>query len=208
MKKETKKQNQLIKYEERIAELKKDVLRDMEEPNDDDLKELDALCRRKKLNSKQRERSDALERRLNFRYGLQNGLWIRNTPQADEYTVAMGQMRHDVIKDYDCKTSLEYMLADRIVANYWRAMECDMHLSKFGKNERGGFSYDQLTINMIKELHKRLEMSERNLKADIILLMERKQPKLNIKVKTDNAYLAQNQQINLIPKENENIEPQ
>ena len=116
------------------------------------------------------------------------------------------KMRHDIAEEYSCKTASELMLADRIVANYWRAMRYDSSFNYIIEKPGGGFTFDQLKVNVLKEFNKGLELAGRQLNADIILLKELKQPRVSIKVKTDNAYLAQNQQININSEKDENIE--
>ncbi|MBM2820830.1 MAG: hypothetical protein HW405_590 [Candidatus Berkelbacteria bacterium] len=115
-------------------------------------------------------------------------------------------MRSELVKEYDCKTSLELMIADRIVASYWRAMQCDRIFNRLVTKEDGGFSFDQLKINITKELNKSIELANRQLNTNIILLKEIKQPKLDIKVNTKNAFIGNQQQFN-VDKQNENIEP-
>ena len=127
-------------------------------------------------------------------YGLENGIWAANLSHNENY-LPLGETRRKIVKDYDCKTSLELMLADRIVANYWRAMRNDTLLNHYIENKDGSFSVNQLKINMIKEFNKGIERADRQLNANIMLLKELKQPKLNIKVNTENAYIAQNQQV-------------
>ena len=86
------------------------------------------------------------------------------------------------------------------------AMRYDSHFNYIIEKPGGGFTFDQLKVNVLKEFNKGLELAGRQLNADIILLKELKQPRVSIKVKTDNAYLAQNQQININSEKDENIE--
>jgi hypothetical protein len=175
--------------------------------DDEDIKELDKLWSLQRLTIKQNERSKELSDKLTMKYGLKNGLWAKNLGQNIKCYPTLGQMRHDIVVDYSCKTSLEFMLADRIVANYWRAFNCDKVINRFMEGENGTFSYNQTNINLMKELNKGIEISERQLKADIILLKELKQPALKINVKSNTAFVSQNQQFNINPEEHENIEP-
>ena len=190
---------------DRIAEIRKIFTRDIFS-DEDDIKEFDKLDLIKRPSKKQKERMDELETELVIRHGLQNGLWIKNLSYGKYYPVFM-KMRHDIAEEYSCKTASELMLADRIVASYWRAMRFDTILNRFIEGKDGTTSFDQLKVNVLKEFNKGVELSSRQLNADIILLKELKQPRINIKVKTDNAYLAQNQQININSEKDENIEP-
>ena len=159
-----------------------------------------------KLTPNEKRRKDQLDTELFMLYGLENGIWAANLGHSKYYS-SLAQIRLNIVKDYDCKSSLELMLADRIVAHYWRAMRNDTLLNRYIENGDGSFSINQLKINMIREFNNGTERADRQLNADIILLKELKQPKLNIKVTTENAFIAQNQQVNAGSPNNENIQP-
>ncbi len=163
-------------------------------PDNDKLSEFISLICVEKKSSKQKERKKELSQEIASMYGLENGIWIANISYSKNYPT-LANMRRKIITDYDCRTSIEFMIADRIVANYWRTMRNDTLLNFYIENEDGSFSINQLKINMIREFNRGLERAGRQLNADIVLLKELKQPKLNIKVNTENAYIAQNQQV-------------
>jgi hypothetical protein len=167
----------------------------------------DLVIKSKKLTPEQIERRDELAFELFTQYGLKNGIWIKNLSH-DKYYRALGKMRHDIVAECSCKTSLELMIADRIVASYWRALRYDMIWNRLVENEEGRFSFDQLKVNILKEFTKGVELANRQLSANIILLKELRQPPLNISVKTKTAFVAQNQQLNVNPTDKDgNIEP-
>lgn len=178
------------------------------------LKEYNELLNIKKsLTAAQDKRKKEVELELAMLYGLENGIWSTSLSWT-KYAPTLTQLRKSVVKDYSCQTSLELMLADRIVSHYWRAMRSDSILNMLIEEKDGGYSFNQQKINAINSLHRGVELADRQLNADIILLKELKQPKLNIKVNTENAYIAQNQQINTstpanptFPNKNENNEP-
>jgi hypothetical protein len=118
-------------------------------------------------------------------------------------------MRFSLVKEYGCKTSLEFMLVDRIVASYWRSMRCDRVFNLLITKEDGGFSCDQLKVNIIKEINKSIEFANRQLNTNIIMLKELKQPKLDVRVNTKTAFIG-NQQFNVNKqddRQNEIIKP-
>lgn len=158
------------------------------------LEEYFELKRTKHKTEEQKSRKSDLFRELVILHGFENGMLTANLSYSQYYGL-LSKMRQDIIKEYNCKTSLEFMLADRIVASYWRAMKYDTALNRLIEKEDGSFSFDQLKINAIKEVDKGIELADRQLNANIILLKELKQPLLNVRVKTDNAYIAQNQQV-------------
>ncbi|MCX6760450.1 MAG: hypothetical protein NTW46_03870 [Candidatus Nealsonbacteria bacterium] len=191
---------------DKISEMRNAFMQDIF--SDDGLiKEYGALVSAtKKLTPKQVERREELSSDITMSYGLKNGLWAKNLSYG-KYHKALGRMRHDIATEYSCKTSLELMLADRIVASYWRAMNCDMAFNRLAEEEDGGLSFDQLRVNVLKEFSRGIELASRQLNADIILLKELKQPVLKVNVKTNTAFVSQNQQFNINPDQDENIEP-
>jgi len=168
------------------------------------LEECIKLTRKKRLTLKEKERMHELTLEIVMIKGLERGFWVENLSYR-KYSTSLGSMRLSLIKEYECKTSLEFMLVDRIVASYWRSMQCDRTFNLILTNENDGFSFDQLKVNVIKELNKSIEFSNRQLSANIIMLKELKQPKLNIKVNTKSAFIGQNQQFNL--DNNEIVKP-
>ena len=175
------------------------------------LKEYKDLFNLEKLTPSQNKRKGELELEIAMLYGLENGMWA-TTISRKKYYGALATMRKNIVNQYNCRASLELMLADRIVASYWRALKCDMVFNRLIEDEDGNFSFNQLKVNVLKEFNKGMELANRQLSANIILLKELKQPKLDVKVRTDNAYIAQNQQLNINPNKDssnkdENIEP-
>lgn len=157
----------------------------------------------KKINElnakKERSKSEEAERielctELSYMCGHKNGIWA-SALSHKRYRRALIKIRQDIIQEYDCKTVLEYMLADRITAAYWKAMRIDMVINRNIENEDSGYSFNQLKINALKEMNRTSELAQRQLVLAITSLRELKQPQLSIKLKTETAYIAQNQQI-------------
>ncbi|MGB9726697.1 MAG: hypothetical protein ACPLXB_01210 [Minisyncoccia bacterium] len=205
----------LVKQEiqpDKIDKLRNILMQDVF-ADDELIKEyVDLLIKREKLTPKQLKKRNELLFKITMPYGLKNGLWIRNLSHG-KYCQTLGKIRHDIVKECSCETSLELMLTDRIVASYWRAMRCDMIFNRVIENEDGEFSFDQLKVNILKELNKGIELADRQLNTNIVLLKELKQPSLNVNVKTKTAFVAQNQQLNINPSnknnsnKNETVEP-
>ncbi len=100
------------------------------------------------------------------------------------------------------------MLADRITTAYWRGMRYEMYLNRLIEPEPNKFQFNEFKIKALKEIHKGIELSNRQFETGLTLLKNLKQPRLNVRVTADNAYVAQNQQVintdevNQAPKEN------
>ena len=158
------------------------------------MKEYADLREKGELTPKEEKKKTDLALEIAMIHGLKNGVWAGNL-SYQKYFKSLTTMRSSLVKEYDCKTPIELMLVDRIVANYWQAMRSDTLLNHYIENEDGSFSINQLKINTIREFNRGLERADRQLNASIILLKGLKQPKLNIRVNTENAYIAQNQQV-------------
>lgn len=201
MKEISQKQNkELAKKEERrteIERLRKIFAGDIDfSDSNSRIGELVDLLDKKKLTAKEEKKKDELQLGISKVFGLKNGLWAANVSYG-RYNEFLFITRSMLVKDYDCKTPIELMLADRIVANYWRSMRLDSTLNRLIEEKDSGYTFDNLKINIIRELSKGLESASRQLNTSILLLKELKQPKLNVKVNTENAFIGQNQQFNV-----------
>jgi hypothetical protein len=165
----------------------------------------DLISNSKVLTPSQKKRKKELTQELSILYGLENGLWVANLSYI-KYYKSLTHMRRNIIEQYKCHGVLEFMLADRIVASYWRAMKYDTIFSRLIEKENESFSFDQLKVNILKEWNKGLELANRQLSMNIILLKELKQPKLDVRVRANSAFISQNQQLNVnTSNKNENI---
>ncbi len=156
--------------------------------------ELADLLDKKKLTAKEEEKKTMLQLDITKAFGLKNGLWATNVGYG-RYHEFLATTRSMLIKEYGCKTPIELMLVDRIVANYWRSMRLDTTLNQLIERPEGGYTFNDSKVNVIRELSKGLESASRQLNTSIMLLKELKQPALNVKVK--NAIIGQNQQFNV-----------
>ena len=161
---------------------------------DSKIGELVDLLDKKKLTAKEEDKKARLQLEMAKAYGLKNGIWAINVGY-ERYHGFLATTRSMLIKEYDCKTSIELMLVDRIVANYWRSMRLDTTLNQLIERKEGGYTFNDSKMNVIRELSKGLESANRLLNTSIMLLKELKQPALNVKVK--NAIIGQNQQFNV-----------
>lgn len=197
--------NEIAKKEEaNPVSLKKmeldEIRKDYSSPNFFDgesnlLNEFNKLLKETTPTEEQKKRKLELSSEAASMYGLENGIWVANLGYGKDYQT-LARMRQRVKRDYDCKTSLELMLADSIVACYWRIIKNEMKLNRFIEKEDGSFSFDQLKVNILKELNKEVDLANRRLNMNIILLKEMKQPALKVNVRTNNAFIGENQQFN------------
>lgn len=194
----TNKKNQSIKQELGLEDLKKieelrqklsrpDLFHHMED------KYLRKITLEKKNLSK-KEIADISEE-LGMMYSAENGYLLSHIGYRKQAST-LSRIRKKIIDENDCKNTTELIIVDLIVASYWRIIKYETTYNRIIENEDGQFSFNQLTINTLKEVNKGLEIAHRQYSNNVILLKELKQPNLKVTVKTGNAYFAENQQIN------------
>ena len=96
-----------------------------------------------------KEGRDDIANELVQLYGLENGYWIGNISHQ-KYNPPLIRMKKVFIEENECKGSIELMLADKIVASYWRVMKYEQVFNHFIQNKEGVFNCSQLNINMLK----------------------------------------------------------
>ncbi len=164
------------------------------------IEEILTLVNKEKLTEQETKRLNQLSQEVTEIHGLKNGFWAGATTYK-KYRNFIYTTRANLIKEYDCKTSIELMLVDRIVANYWRAMRIETLLCSYIE-WNDDYPFSQLRVNIVKELGKSLESASRQMTTSILLLKEMKQPGLNVKINAGNAFVGHNQQFNLNKNEN------
>jgi hypothetical protein len=184
-----------------------EIRKDYSNPNTFDsernlIGEFNDLKKEKNPTEEQKNRKQKLVSEIVTMYGLENGIWVSNLGYQKDYAT-LARMRQKVIREYHCKSSLELMLADSIVASYWRIIKNERRLAQLLEKEDGSWSFDQLKVNTMKELNKEIDMASRRLNINIVLLKEMKQPALKVNVKTNTAFISENQQFNNNVENNE-----
>lgn len=203
--------NEITKKEEIRPNFRKmeldDIRKDYSNPDYFDgenklLNEFNNLSKEKNLTKEQEKRKSEVVGEMSLTYGLENGVWAATLGYQRDYQT-LARMRQKIIREYDCKTSLELMLADIIVACYWRIMKKERTINRLSEKEDSSFSFDQIKINALKELNKEVDQANRRLNMNIILLKDMKQPALKVNIKTNNAFIGDNQQFNNNVESNE-----
>ena len=172
------------------------------------LREYDELDKMKKLTKEQEKKKNELTIELALLNGLDNGIILQNIVSDTKFSNALVKIRRGLLEEHQCKTTSEFMLADRITTAYWRGMRYEMYLNRLIEPEPDKFLFNELKIKALKEIHKGIELSNRQFETGLTLLKNLKQPRLNVRVTADNAYVAQNQQVintdevNQAPQEN------
>ncbi|MDD2890862.1 MAG: hypothetical protein PHE49_09545 [bacterium] len=123
--------------------------------------------------------------------GFENDLSIMESVE-DRYRGMMINLRRELIKEYDCKSYGEKALVDMAVSAYARNFTFNKRLLfldkiKTADNEINGF---------ITALGKEIDRANRHFITALEVLRQFKQPELKVNVKTNNAFISQNQQFN------------
>lgn len=158
--------------------------------------------------SKQQEKQQAdLQLKVAYMTALDNGTFLDMIPVKAEEQYGLLSLRQRLVKENDCKSAMELILVDQLAAAYWRLMKYELYANRLPAKEDDRWSFDQLKVNVLKEVRNNIEQAHRQINMSLTMLKDLKQPQLRVNVKTDNAYFAQNQQVvNEKPKDEPMVE--
>lgn len=106
-------------------------------------------------------------------------------------------LKNKIAKDYKCQSVLEILLAGRIATLYWRINHWESSLAFLLAEDIDSYSRNETQIKAVREFSKGIESAHNQLITSIALLKELKQPPLNLQIKTQGAFIAQNQLVNV-----------
>lgn len=129
--------------------------------------------------------------------GFENDYVLTNAV-SKWYSGLVIELRRKLIKDFDCKTHAEKALVDMALSGYIRVICASQALA-------GGIDYG--SINPVRNqymsiMSKEIDRAHRHFTTAYQMLMQLKQPPLNVHLKTKTAFVAQAQQFNLDKQEN------
>ncbi len=126
---------------------------------------------------------------------VENGSCLKNSVHYSDRDYAK-TVRKAIIEEYKVKSITDKMMVDLATASYFRSMRASSIYNTLIEEENGMIKMTAERNGMLKELNKQIEMATRQFSTIIAYLRERNNPPINIKVKTDNAFIANNQQFN------------
>jgi hypothetical protein len=106
------------------------------------------------------------------------------------------KMRETLIIEHDAKSASELMIIDLAINAYFRSLHTSKIYSSLVQGNDGTVRFEQSRVNLLKELGKQVENANKQFLSALTLLKEMKQPRINIKVQSKQAFVAQNQQFN------------
>ncbi|MBU3669073.1 MAG: hypothetical protein FGM57_03900 [Candidatus Taylorbacteria bacterium] len=118
---------------------------------------------------------------------------------SEQYRGTVKELAIRFIIDYNCATSLEKAIANDIAHSYIKILDNSRRLN----NE---FNCKEITRNRtayISVLSKQVDRANRQFINSIFALKQLKSPTLEMTIKTNNTFIANNQQINNEKKNNE-----
>ena len=106
------------------------------------------------------------------------------------------KMRETLIAEHEAKSTSELMIIDLAINAYFRSLHASKIYSSLVQGNDGAVRFERPRINLLKELGKQVENANKQFLSALTLLKEMKQPRINIKVQSKQAFVGQNQQFN------------
>lgn len=150
----------------------------------------------KKKKEEKRKQLEHLSRGAMITFGLDNDYSLDVSVDAEYFGLAL-EMKRNIIKEYDCRNHFEKSLVDMIVIPYCRYLRFSAVLKGFVSC---GISKEEVAYNAI--MSKESDRSFKQYLTAFHTLQQIKNPQVNVNIKTDNAFVAQNQQNNSLTLKN------
>ncbi len=120
-----------------------------------------------------------------------------------KYKTLIKEFSHEIIKDYSCVNSIEKALAEVIANAYVRIIDNSQRLN----NMLNDTELSQNRNIYIANLSKQIDRANRQYISAIMTLKQMKSPSVELNIRTNTAFISENQQINVEKNNNENIKP-
>jgi hypothetical protein len=139
-----------------------------------------------------------IEKSLEILRGLELDSHVGLMETVDEkYRALVKELSSKIIKEYSCQTTIEKALAEQIANAHVRIIDNSRRLN----NE---FNCRNITLNRnnyISNLSKQLDRAHRQFDSAVFALKQLKQPQIEVNVKATNAFVSNNQLINVTKKD-------
>lgn len=123
---------------------------------------------------------------------LDQHIILAESLNGDKYRTLVIEMANQLVKEYECKTPSEKMLAQTAAWAYCRMLEYANKLNGITRQEY----LSSVKTGHYAVLSKEVDRCVRQYLSSLNTLKHFKQPTLNVTFKAQNAFVAQNQQIN------------
>lgn len=135
-----------------------------------------------------------------YAFSLDNHVAICNTV-SEPYQALLVNMTKDLIAEFDCRNSHEKALAEMVASSYVHYIQ---YSSKFN-NAQNAESLSFEKIGFYKMFGKEADRAHRQFTAAITILKQIRTPFPTINIKTNSAFIAENQQLNTVNETKEQI---
>lgn len=123
---------------------------------------------------------------------------------GERYRVGAKKICKQFIHDFDCKNSVEKILAESAAIAFMRYLDGSRRLN--GCMDVSEHISDERT-RYLGYLSKQMDRAHRQYLSALMALKQLKAPTIEMNIKTNTAFVSQNQQINVPPAKNETIDP-
>lgn len=107
------------------------------------------------------------------------------------YQEMVTRLCKQLIEEYNCKTPSDIGLAEIAASSYVKYLDYSELLQELSHKP-----FNNLGNSSFSALSKEVERSQRAFVSAILTLKQLKSPRLEVKIKTTNAFIANNQQVN------------
>lgn len=158
----------------------------------------------KYLNGNEKEKEEAMKKLQGMSVDLFRSLELETQvglmESIDErYRATAKNLTEKIILENDCKKTEEKMLAEVIVSAFIKILDNSRRLT----NEYNCVNITPNRNNYIATLSKQIDRANRQYLSALMSLKQLKSPSINMSIKTNNAFVSSNQQINVNKKNNE-----
>ena len=136
--------------------------------------------------------------------GLTNHYQLISTADRQYASLAL-DMTRQIEKDYNCNTSVEKALAEVITMAHIKMIDSSRIFSDWSKH--GGEIKLRDRIGYLEVMSRQTDRACRQFISGLAMLRQMKQPPMELTIRTNNAFISQNQQINTKHESYESIQP-
>ena len=112
----------------------------------------------------------------------------------EDYRPMVIELFREIVKEYDCKTPSEKALVEVVVNSYAKTM---VYSQKFLSCVEVGKYLSDTRTRYLAVMSKELDRAHRQFDSALMRLKQMKSPSISFNVKTDTAFFADKQQVNV-----------
>jgi len=153
------------------------------------VKSMPQMYSQEKVDEKDKEETSKKISDLSLALSTETGFILMKSVNKQYHGLAL-QMRRDLQKEFDCKTTSEKMLVDLAVNSCIRNLHCSDRMEQIQEHLNNDFN------NYRNYFSKEIDRSHRQFISALETLKFIKQPSMKVNIKTNNAFVGENQQFN------------